>query len=284
MKMVFRGLMMAALTACLLFCGGKTAYAIESGTGDTPLSSPDTLHLSIAKNYLAFADSDVLISLVLTDTLSGALATIQTFNDIITFNTNILEFIDVRNGVNTPTPDWTPTKTISATPGIAEVGAISITTFLKGPGEILQLLFHVKTQTPTFSTSNFIVDSAVFGSDPSDPVVISDTGALLVIDACVPVVSLGAIPTSSVMQISSNPAVQSTSISYFISESADQPLNAGFRIYNAAGCLVRMIDNADAAPGWHDFQMNISDLSDGVYSLEFQAGATHQLQRLLVLH
>jgi Cohesin domain len=242
-----------------------------------------TVHLSIAKNYLVYADSDIVISQVLTDSLTDIPNPITTFSENIIYNANILEFVDVRNGANTPATDWTLHKTYT-TPGFFQVTGNSSGAALKAPGELLQIVFHVLSQAPTFSTSSFIDSIPVLGSDSSDPRVIADTGALLVLDACVPILSQGVTPTSSIMQISSNPAVQTASISYFISENTDQPPDAEFRVYNAAGSLVRTIVNADASPGWHDFQMNVSNLSDGVYSLEFQAGATRRFQRLLVLH
>jgi hypothetical protein len=282
MKMVYRIFQIVALAVCMLLLGGKLAYADSFEIRDSVLSNSDSVHLSIPQNYLINADSDVIISQFVTDSLTGTLGTITSFHEYILYDPNFLEFIDVRNGTNTPAPDWTINKTFT-TPGIFYVTGNASGVALHGPGEILQMLFHVVSQAPTFSISSFIDSIPVFG--PVDPIVISDTGSLLVIDACVPIVSQGSMPTSNIMQCSPNPSHRSTSVSYFIADdSVALPTHVQFFLYNSVGSITRTIGNAIATPGWHNLEMNVSDLSDGVYALEFQAGSAHQVQRLIILH
>jgi hypothetical protein len=244
---------------------------------------PVTADLSIAKNYLAFADSIVTISQVITDSLTGVLNPIRSFTEDIYYNTNILELTGVENGVQTPAPDWL-INAPSVTPGIVHITANSIAP-LQAPGEILKLVFHVLSQAQTFDTSNFIVDTGFeFDNNPFEPLISSDTGLLRVIDACVPLVGTGIKPTTSIMQLASNPVIQRTNISYFISDEVVQSRTVQFRLYNSVGSLVRTIENAGISSGWNQQLLNVSDLSDGVYSLEFQPGATRQFQQLLILH
>jgi Secretion system C-terminal sorting domain/Cohesin domain len=282
MKMVYRIFQIAVFASCTLLLGGKFAYADGFEIGDYPLSDPDTIHLSIPKNYLVYADSDVIISQFVTDSLTGALGTITSFHEYILYDPNFLEFIDVRNGTNTPAPNWSINKTFT-TPGIFYVTGNASGAALHGPGEILQMLFHVVSQAPTFSTSSFIDSIPVF--DPLDPVVISDTGSLLVIDACVPIVSQGTSPTSSIMQCSPNPSHGETNLSYFIADDlTTAPDQVQFQLYNSVGNLVCARVDIGGTPGWHSLSLNVSYLSDGVYALEFQAGSTRQIQRLIIMH
>ncbi len=283
-QVMYKAFLVAAIAISTLLFGGERLYAFDSGLDGIPLTVIDTLHLSIAKNYLAYDDSDVIVSQFLTDSVPSSLGLVTSFNEVILYNPNILEFIDLRNGANTPALDWSLTKSVT-TPGILVINVIGNngTVGLQGPGEILQMLFHVVTQAPTFSKSSFIVETPEVNGDPSNPIVLSDTGTLLVIDPCVPVLALSATPTASVMELSPNPATAKTSISYFISDSVSSA-NVQFRIYNAAGSLLRTIDNISYSHGWHTLPMSVADLSNGVYSLEFQAGAVHQFQRLLIIH
>ncbi len=281
--MIYKHFPFALLAAIAFLFVGQIAHANSTGDGDQPLAGKDTIHLSIATNYVVFADTDVIISQIIKDTLPGALKPIISFGEIISYNPDILEFINVRNGANTPAPDWFFTKSVT-TPGILYVtGNSSSSTPLKGPGEILQMQFHVLSQAPTFSNSGFIVDSA--GASLLDPIVVSDTGRLLVIDACSPVVTSGVTPTSSIMQCTPNPASGSILVSYFIAEdSAISIIPVTFQLYNSAGILSQSLSMKNDGFGWHEFPISLTGMSDGVYSLEFQAGSTHQFQRLLILH
>jgi hypothetical protein len=281
--MIYKCFPFALLAAIAFLFSEQIAYANTTGDGDQPLSGRDTIHLSIATNYVVFADTDVIISQIIKDTLPGALKPIISFGEIIRYNPNILEFIDVRNGANTPAPDWFFTKSVT-TPGILYVtGNSTSSASLKGPGEILQMLFHVLSQAPTFSSSSFIIDSA--GASLLDPIAVSDTGRLLVIDACSPVVTSGAVPTSSIMQCTPNPASGTILVSYFIAEDSGISIApVTFQLYNSAGVLSRSLSLTNAGFGWHEFPINLTGMSDGVYSLEFQAGASHEFQRLIILH
>ncbi len=241
-------------------------------------------HLSIAQNYLVYADSNIVISQVVTDSLNGSLSPIQSFQEDIQYNDNLLELIDIQNGARTPSPAWRLTKIITIA-GSVHITGVSSTDTLHGPGEILRLIFYVLSDAPVFTTSAFTCSNVGLGiNEPFEPVIMTDTGELRVIDTCVPLVGTGVTPASSVMQITQNPAIQSTSISYFISDRTAPPEHVQFRLYNAAGNLVRSVDHVSAAIGWHELPLDVSSLSSGVYSLAFQAGAAHEVQRLLILH
>jgi hypothetical protein len=221
---------------------------------------------------------------VVTDSLIGSLSPIQSFQEDIQYDDNLLEFIDVQNGARTPSPAWRVSKFITVA-GSVHITGVSSGDTLHGPGEILKLIFYVLSDAPVFATSAFISSNAELGeNEPFEPVIITDTGELRVIDACVPLLGTGVTPTSSVMHITQDPAAQSTRVSYFISDQPALPAHVHFQLYNAAGNLVQEIGNAGTSSGWHELPLDVSSLGSGVYSLAFQAGAAREVQRLLVLH
>ncbi len=251
--------------------------------GDQVLSNPDTIRLSIPRNYLVFVDSQVVVSQFITDSLPAALGMILSFNEVILYDPSVLELVGVSNGANTPAPDWTITEG-STIPGILPISASTSGGALKGPGEILKLHFYVVSTDTTFSSTTFVDSLPEFSGVPANTVISSSSGFLRVINSCVPLLGADIIPTSSVMSCAPNPAAQSAGISYFVSSANAASGQAQFRLYNAAGSLVRTIGNADASMGWHHLEMNVSDLCNGAYSLEFLSGANHQIQRVFVLH
>ena len=290
-KMTNRYFHVILTSSCLLFIAHRPVFGLNPDNGNkasTAALSTDRVdssiiaHLSIARNYLVYPDSNVFISQVVTDSLTGELDSIRFFSEYIYYDKNILELVDVLNGARMPLPDWSVGKTV-VTPGVVQITAVSSGAALHAPGEIIRLSFHVLSDAQPFATSDFIDSIPVLGR-PSDPIVIADTGQLLVVDACVPVLSQSVTPTASMMEFNPNPATDHANISYFIAGNLSTSNHALFQLYNATGNLMLSINNAKSSIGWHTLPLDLSQLSNGVYTLEFQAGAIPQFQLLVILH
>ena len=237
---------------------------------------PNTIHLSISKRYLAYPDSNIVISQLLTDTLADS---IYSFDEYIEYDKNLVEFIDVINGTRTPSPDWSITKA-STTPGLVLVSAKSSGAALHGPGEILRLLFHVLDTARPIQTADFSDSNAVFGSR-LETTVISDTGELHIIDACTSILLEDGIPLTLDMQCAPNPASERTYITYYLPSGARQ---VQLRLYDLAGDLVRPILDADEPPGRHELPFDVSGLPNGTYFCQCIAGNSEQVSMLSISH
>jgi hypothetical protein len=274
--MILPRLLLALLLGCSFFLASSSSIAQNSNAGARFNPKQNILHLSISKQYLAYADSNVIISQLLTDTVIDS---IYFFSEYIQYDKNIVEFIDVVNGSHTLSPDWTITKTATA-PGTVKVSAVSSGAALSGPGEILKILFHVLDTTRTFQTADFSDTGAVFGN-PLETIVTSDTGRLRIIDACTSILLQDGIPATLSMQCAPNPTSGRVTITYELPTNAQ---HVQLRLYNLTGNLVRTLLDADAIAGRHESLFDVSELPNGSYFYELTDGNALQMRMLSISH
>jgi hypothetical protein len=274
--MILPRLLLALLLGCSFFLASSSSIAQNSNVSARFNPKQNILHLSISKRYLAYADSNVIISQLLTDTVIDS---IYFFSEYIQYDKNIVEFIDVVNGSHTLSPDWTITKTATA-PGTVKVSAVSSDASLSGPGEILKILFHVLDTTRTFQTADFSDTGAVFGI-PLETIVISDTGRLRIIDACTSILLQDGIPATLSMQCAPNPASGRVTVTYELPTNAQ---HVQLRLYNLTGNLVRTLLDADAIAGRHESLFDVSELPNGSYFYELTDGNALQMRMLSISH
>ncbi len=233
-----------------------------------------TVHLTISDRYLAKADSNIVISQFLVDALKNPT---PFFSECIEYDKNIVEFIDVTNGEQTPLPGWTITKTVT-TPGFVQISAISNGAPLVDSGEILRMIFHVVDTARPFQTNIFLDSAVVLGAGT---IAISDTGMLRVIDACTPIVVEGGAPTAMIAQMFPNPASRSIMISYSLPAAAR---SVDLRVFDASGTLIRTVENGAKPGGWDKLSLNISNIPNGIYFYDLQADNSRLVQPMLVSH
>ncbi|HEY3873893.1 MAG TPA: hypothetical protein VGM92_00320 [Candidatus Kapabacteria bacterium] len=273
--LIFLVTFLAAAFSAGLSSAVHSAPISQNDSASRPLQ-PDSVivHLSIPQNYLTYSDSDITVSQYLTDSLS---IRITGLFEYIYYNSDFLTLLSVANGAATPLSVWTVNST-QFTPGIVRVSIVSTpATAVATPGEVLRLLFHVQDTARAFEISDF-ADSVFQVLTPATVQIISDSGKLMVIDGCVPVLETGKNPKTDVVEFS-NPITSTSHISYFATGTG----SAQFRWYSVAGSLVQSMD-ADASPGWHDLNWNSSAVPQGMYVLEYEAGFQHTLKTMLVLH
>ena len=233
-------------------------------------------HLWISKKYLSYADSNIIVSQLLEDTLPSP---VQFFSEYLQYDKNVVEFVNVTNGSNTPAPNWTITKSVT-TPGIVSVTGVSSGAGLWAPGEILRFLFHVLDTATLFATTAFSDTGAMLGS-PLGVTVTSDTGLLRVIDPCTPILVPDGAPLILSVQGLPNPASNRVIITY------DLPYgerNIQLDLYSPTGNLVRTVPETNEPAGRDEIMLNISDLPSGMYYYELRAGNSKAFRMLCVAH
>ena len=263
-------------------------------------SSADTLYcfgydhlpihdtLSIRRDYLTYAGSDITVSQVLTSSLAGALDSVRIFTEVVMFDPTILNIVKAYNGTNTPAPDWT-INTVTTVPGVVSVTATTVGYALQGPGEILRMEFYVLDTTHTFQSSEVWDSAALFQANPLEPIFSTDTGLVRVIDSCTVMMTSGAKPTDAIEQNFPNPASGWTTIPYSIGEGVQSDYSSQqsafpvrILLYDAVGNLVRTLVDADVQTGWHELETDVSGLSTGTYWYEFRTANTRELKPLVV--
>ena len=232
------------------------------------------VHLSISNRYLAKAGSNIIISQILSDTLRNPT---QFFSEDITYDKNVVEFIDVTNGARTPQPDWTISKTVT-TPGNVRISAVSIGAPLADSGEILRLIFHIVDSALAFETTPFLDSAANFGSGT---ITISDTGMLHVYDECTPIVGHNNIPRSISTTGSPNPASTILAISYALPDAFN---NVQIELFDALGACVGRQDCGPEAAGWHATSFDVADLPAGIYYYSVVRGNSALPHPIFVSH
>ncbi len=233
------------------------------------------VHLSISKRYLAYADSDITISQLLTDTLHDS---IRYFREDIEYDQNVLDFIDVTNGAGTPAPDWTITKTATM-PGIVQVSAKSNGAALRGPSEILRIIFHVRDSARPLETADVGDSGVTLGTPPL--AVISDTGMLRVIDACTNILVTDGAPLTLGAQCVPNPASGRVDLQYDLPSGVP---DTRIRLYSLTGNLVRSLLDANETAGRHELMFDVAGLPNGTYFYEVRSGNSRELRMLSVAH
>lgn len=276
--MIPHGFLSLMVLTSLFFGTTEIGAAQQIGAQAFHATAPPTnmARLSISKRYLAYADSNVIISQLLTDTLTDS---IYFFSEYIEYDKNLVEFIDVVNGARTPRRDWTITKT-ATTPGIVLLSAVSSGAALNGPGEILRFLFHVLDTARPLQTADFSDSDAIFGT-PLETTVISDTGELRIIDACTPILVEDGAPLILSEECAPNPASKVVTISYTLPKDGE---HVQLELYDLAGNLVRSLWNADEPAGRYKLVFDIAELPNGTYFYEFRTGNAEQLRMLSIFH
>jgi hypothetical protein len=272
----------------MIFALGGSTTATLNTLGYDPLPIRDTL--SISRDYLVYADSNVTVSQVLTASLAGILDSVRYFTEYINYDPTVLELISVTNGAITPAPEWN-ISTVTTVLGVIPVSATGNGSALFGPGEILRIQFHVKKATQTFRTSTVWDSGAVFEGNPLKPLLATDTGLVRVVDSCTVQMTNNPKPVSGIEQNFPNPATEKTTITYIVgaTRQTDSTLGAqqsaqpvSIFLYNTVGDLVRVLVNADEDIGRHQIETDVSDLSPGTYWYELRAGSTRKLNPLVV--
>ena len=257
------------LTCTALFCAREA-----SGFGTVPDSilhadSVTTVHFSIAKNYLGDPDSIIEVSQFITDSVP-----ITSFSEMVKYDMNVVQLSGVQNGAVTPLPSWSIQKAVT-TQGMVQIIATTTGLPLQKPGEVIQFYFHILSTAHPFDIS-FFTDSNV-SVVPPDPVA-WDTGELMVIDDCVPLLSSNARPSGISLHIP-NPLSQSSELSYFLPASAPVRLS----LFNSAGSLMRQSEMESRSAGWHNYDWNLTGLSGGIYTAVLQSGGQIATERLFLL-
>ncbi len=235
------------------------------------------IHFFIPQNYISYADSDVIVSQFINDSMP---LPVTGFIEYIFYNSNVLDFFDAQNGSLTARPIWTVNKT-QTTKGIVQILVTSSpSTQLQNPGEVLKLFFHVHAAAKAFDESDFQDSVTTILGSALAWQISSDTGKLIVVDNCVPILGSGIKPLTDEVRYD-NPLSTAGNISFFISNSAEGEVRLS--LYNSAGELVCSKEDIDPVQGWHSTALEITAVSNGFYSLEFDHGRTRKFVHLLIL-
>ncbi|GEM_PF-5272195 len=252
----------------------ETVYFI--GYDHPPTASIDTL--AVRKDYLAYSGSTVTISQELRSDLQDS---IYNFTENILYDPTVLDFIGANNGAITLAPDWSIRSTLG-TPGNAAIRAGSVGYALKGPGELLQLVFHVRNECQVYATSPIWDSAAIFGLGVAK--FFCDSGSIHIVGQCTPIMGPSGFKTH-IFDAVPNPANDRTTITYSVrrNENGEVP-QVYLRIFNAVGEPIRTIHESPETEGTYNVEIKTGGLSPGVYYYEFEADAVHTIRRLFVLH
>jgi hypothetical protein len=261
--------------------------------------------LAFARNYWADAGTEITVSQQLTASLAGALDSVQSFEERIMYDPNLLTLKQVNSGALTAGTDWHITHYISS--GGERIVAGSTGAGLHGSGELLRLTFYADSADRLWDSSALRMDSIRFGNG-FEPVIDTMPGLLRIKNECTPTFVSGRAPASSIEQNTPNPFFSRTRLTYYVGEDAGptpahleggrneilQPPAGGpldgtrativrISLYNAVGQEVRRLVDDAVAPGAHSMDIDASSLpASGIYSYSFDCANRHEVHRMVL--
>jgi hypothetical protein len=238
--------------------------------------------VSIDDTFLGFAGQIITIAQRLDGPLSGALDSIKSFSEYLTYDPQVMTLQSVLpgsclQGWNVPSP---PLELVLGHPLIRGTATYRAMT---GPGQFLLLSFRVVPTAQTFQWTS-IVQSNVFFGNGFEPLMSSRSGKATVIDSCTSVTTSIVAPGSMIEPNMPNPFQTETVFTYQVGKSQNgETSHVRLRLYDARGQLVACPVDRDASMGTYSVRLSRGDLAAGVYSCVYEAGTYLAVRKVIVL-
>jgi Flp pilus assembly protein TadG len=266
---------------------GSFIFYYSDGTSSTIIfkgydHEPLTERLSIDTNYFGNPGKELSVYQRLTDALDSTIVPERVLSERINYDPAILDFIRIEKAILFSDPDWK----LTTTPGIGyiDISLAATTKQFGAAGAIFKIVFKVHPDVAYDTT--YLVQNNINFFDPIEPLASSQTGRIIIGDACSPVgLKVSFIPPiSSIDQNNPNPVTSVTEIPFGIG-SASNNGSVAVKLYliDAMGKIVKTLIDEEKAPGWYKYKLDASSLPSGIYRCILEANGWHGERSVVVV-